>query len=547
MYNCKEKFDFDKQKAILKGKHTEKKLVILEKPNESEEQERNKRSSEKKINRDNILKNLKGRKLTEEEVKKYREYNTILASSKKFKTDFKKLLIDRTSGKISSDATFVVPSNFDGRVVWKDYVFPPRDQGLCGGSWAFAVSSVLSDRLSIYTNKKYKYQFSPAEMILCDMGGEDEYKFAQENAKDGIAYDFNMPGERLKVIEEENAGINKYGCNGETLIGGWQFAFRFGLVTEDCASYNDDIYNYGGNIVGSCTGLLGDTYDLCPNSKHPVISHVCQGYYYVPGTPKNENVLEQNGSERDIRRDIYRWGPTSTALKVYEDLVNWNSPDRIYEWDGKSKYLGGQAVCIVGWGQNEAMKYWIVRNSWGSKWNGDGHFKILRGKNHCEIEENVFVGFPNLYGIRLYVEWPLLTKTEDLALRAIWGIADSGYKRTTCENLISGKMLYDPELFKDNHIDEDLYLKEYWPDVSTLVAAEPEKIKYKLADTKNFRRQRTNVQTNDETITNFLEGVSNVVVVLYFILFAFLLFVLLKGLHYGLYYLKIIKRKPNIF
>jgi len=510
-----------------------------------------KRSSEKKINKDNILKNLKGRKLSEEEVKKYRDYNTILASSKKFKTDFKKLLIDRTSGKISTDATFVIPANFDGRVVWKDYIFPARDQGLCGGSWAFAVSSVLSDRLSIYTNKKYKYQFSPVEMILCDMGGEDEYKFAQENAKDGIAYDYNLPGERVKIAEEENAGINKYGCNGETLIGGWQFAFRFGLITEECASYTEEVYNYSGYLKGSsCTGLLGDSYDICLTNKNPVISHLCQGYYYVPGTPKEQNVLMQNGTERDIRRDIYRWGPTSSAFKVYEDLVNWNKPNEIYVWDGKSKYLGGQAVSIVGWGENERMKYWIVRNSWGEKWNGDGHFKMLRGKNHCEIEENVFVGFPNLYGIRLYVEWPILTKTEDLALRAIWGIADSGYKRTTCENLVTGKTLYNPEIFKNNYIDENLYLKEYWPDVSTLVAAEPEKIKFKLSDSKNFARSKRDIKSdepNTDTVTNFFEGTSNLVIVLFFILSAFLLFALLKGIQFGLYYFKIIKIKPNIF
>lgn len=41
------------------------------------------------------------------------------------------------------------------------------------------------------------------------------------------------------------------------------------------------------------------------------------------------------------------------------------------------------ATLLIGWGYDETkdMKYWLVRNSYGSSWGEHGNFKVRRGQN----------------------------------------------------------------------------------------------------------------------------------------------------------------------
>ena len=67
-------------------------------------------------------------------------------------------------------------------------------------------------------------------------------------------------------------------------------------------------------------------------------------------------------------------------------------------------YLCGEkidhAILIVGYGEDSALgPFWIVKNSWGSKWGENGYFRIAREmkkgeSGHC--------------GINLYVSHPIL-------------------------------------------------------------------------------------------------------------------------------------------
>ena len=44
------------------------------------------------------------------------------------------------------------------------------------------------------------------------------------------------------------------------------------------------------------------------------------------------------------------------------------------------------SITIVGYGEENGVKYWIGKNTWGRGWGEDGYFRILRGENEVSIE-----------------------------------------------------------------------------------------------------------------------------------------------------------------
>jgi C1A family cysteine protease len=69
--------------------------------------------------------------------------------------------------------------------------------------------------------------------------------------------------------------------------------------------------------------------------------------------------------------------PVTVGFDVYssfEGTANTNTGMMPYPNTRTEQYLGGHAVCIVGYNDNLAGGRFICRNSWGSNWGNNGYF-----------------------------------------------------------------------------------------------------------------------------------------------------------------------------
>ena len=136
-----------------------------------------------------------------------------------------------------------------------------------------------------------------------------------------------------------------------------------GATTDACVSYKS-----GGGIAGRCPTACDDGAAF-PEFARPVASEeVC-------------------GNEQAMMIALLD-GPLPTAFRAYDDLA-------FYEGGVYQHVFGDNAaehaVEIVGYGDEDGVPYWLVKNSWGPDWGEGGYFRVLRGVNECGIEEQCYM------------------------------------------------------------------------------------------------------------------------------------------------------------
>lgn len=293
--------------------------------------------------------------------------------------------------QVKSIRNINLPTNFDGRVTWKGLISPVMNQGRCGSCWAFASTSTLADRFNIQSLGKMNVRLSPAKLILCDWGGKEQDVLHPETDVE-------------QSITLNAANLASGACRGNSLYDAWRYLYVSGTTDYDCIPYSHTI---GGDFKYSAISKIvdNDQLPLCSTVSGP-IGDMCSDFAVDVftgeefGTPARfyrcYHSYTLSSDEYDIRHNIYCWGPVSSGILVYPDFYTFDTKT-IYKWDGYGDPVGGHAIEIVGWGEENGIKYWIIKNSWGTEWGDGGYFRMQRGVNMCQIENNVITGVPDFF------------------------------------------------------------------------------------------------------------------------------------------------------
>jgi len=219
------------------------------------------------------------------------------------------------------------------------------NQADCGSCYAFSTSAANSDRMCI--QEQITVIISPQDILDCGQG---------------------------------TVWFGASGCDGGVPYYAAQLQCTRGLATSNSPA-----------LSGGCRPYLcSNGYSYCPE----VCSTTCDdGSNYV--AYKGTNYYSVANDVTSIQLEIYNNGPVVACFDVCQSFYNFfNSPTSYaYTTDctpSSSDYVGGHAVTVVGW-QNDAggTPSWLVANSWGSSWNGNGYFLIERGVNLCGFEASI--------------------------------------------------------------------------------------------------------------------------------------------------------------
>ena len=94
--------------------------------------------------------------------------------------------------------------------------------------------------------------------------------------------------------------------------------------------------------------------------------------------PSNESLIESY---------VAKNGPVSIGINA--DLFQFYQKGIITNTSLCDPNVLDHGVLIVGYGTSENVKYWKIKNSWGSDWGENGYIRIIRGKGACGLNKMV--------------------------------------------------------------------------------------------------------------------------------------------------------------
>lgn len=91
------------------------------------------------------------------------------------------------------------------------------------------------------------------------------------------------------------------------------------------------------------------------------------------------------GAEDELKHAVAFVRPVSVAFQVVNGFKLYKKGVFTSETCGSTPMDVNHAVLAVGYGVENGVPYWLIKNSWGGEWGDQGYFKMEMGKNMCGI------------------------------------------------------------------------------------------------------------------------------------------------------------------
>ena len=202
----------------------------------------------------------------------------------------------------------------------KGVVSAVKDQGYCGSCWAFASTAVIESHVALETGKLF--DLSPQQIASCSPNPKHcGGKGNCQGATAEIAFD--------------------YVANSEGLLEEFQYSY---------SSF------YG--VESSCS---------IPSAGIPKAQ--ITGYVKLP-----------SNDYESLMNAVAKIGPIAISV----DASSWHAySSGIFNGCNQVNPDINHAVVLVGYGEENGQKYWLVRNSWSASWGENGYIRLNRDENLC--------------------------------------------------------------------------------------------------------------------------------------------------------------------
>ncbi|CAI9260089.1 unnamed protein product [Lactuca saligna] len=149
--------------------------------------------------------------------------------------------------------------------------------------------------------------------------------------------------------------FNNFGCNGGLPSQAYEYIkYNGGLDTEEAYPY---------------TGKDGVCKYKSENAAVKVIDSV--------------NITM--GAEDELKHAVGVVRPVSVAFQVINGFHQYTGGVFTSDVCGNDPMDVNHAVVAVGYGVENGVPYWLIKNSWGADWGLNGYFKMEMGKNMCGV------------------------------------------------------------------------------------------------------------------------------------------------------------------